>query len=165
MSLYQDWIDYTQNITQEEANHFQADYYAQEMEIYKKILDDPQTVLQGKFAELSEQFALNDIWMMAFIDGINDSLKKPYDLEKIKTSSAIKLDVDLEKLYYNMLEAKADWLYNLPQWDNLLTEQRRKEIAKERRLAKQAHSEKIDRNAPCPCGSGKKYKKCCGANR
>lgn len=22
--------------------------------------------------------------------------------------------------------------------------------------------EKIDRNAPCPCGSGKKYKKCCG---
>ena len=23
-------------------------------------------------------------------------------------------------------------------------------------------SEKIGRNAPCPCGSGKKYKKCCG---
>ncbi len=23
--------------------------------------------------------------------------------------------------------------------------------------------EKIGRNAPCPCGSGKKYKKCCGA--
>jgi tetratricopeptide (TPR) repeat protein len=26
-----------------------------------------------------------------------------------------------------------------------------------------AKSEKIGRNAPCPCGSGKKYKKCCGA--
>jgi SWIM/SEC-C metal-binding protein len=23
-------------------------------------------------------------------------------------------------------------------------------------------SEKIGRNDPCPCGSGKKYKKCCG---
>ena len=23
---------------------------------------------------------------------------------------------------------------------------------------------KIGRNAPCPCGSGKKYKRCCGAN-
>ncbi len=22
-------------------------------------------------------------------------------------------------------------------------------------------SEKVDRNSPCPCGSGKKYKKCC----
>ena len=26
-------------------------------------------------------------------------------------------------------------------------------------------ADKIDRNAPCPCGSGKKYKKCCGLNR
>ena len=25
-------------------------------------------------------------------------------------------------------------------------------------------ADKIDRNAPCPCGSGKKYKKCCGLN-
>lgn len=25
--------------------------------------------------------------------------------------------------------------------------------------------EKPDRNAPCPCGSGKKYKKCCGAEK
>ncbi len=27
------------------------------------------------------------------------------------------------------------------------------------------HSEKISRNSPCPCGSGKKYKKCCGKNK
>lgn len=24
------------------------------------------------------------------------------------------------------------------------------------------NSEKVGRNEPCPCGSGKKYKKCCG---
>jgi preprotein translocase subunit SecA len=24
--------------------------------------------------------------------------------------------------------------------------------------------QKVGRNDPCPCGSGKKYKKCCGAN-
>ncbi|HEX2490711.1 MAG TPA: SEC-C metal-binding domain-containing protein, partial [Blastocatellia bacterium] len=23
-------------------------------------------------------------------------------------------------------------------------------------------TEKVGRNDPCPCGSGKKYKKCCG---
>ena len=27
----------------------------------------------------------------------------------------------------------------------------------------QARSDKVPRNAPCPCGSGKKYKKCHGA--
>ena len=26
-------------------------------------------------------------------------------------------------------------------------------------------SRKIGRNDPCPCGSGKKYKKCCGAEK
>jgi preprotein translocase subunit SecA len=29
--------------------------------------------------------------------------------------------------------------------------------------APQARSDKVPRNAPCPCGSGKKYKKCHGA--
>ncbi|UCG16509.1 MAG: SEC-C domain-containing protein [Phycisphaerales bacterium] len=26
----------------------------------------------------------------------------------------------------------------------------------------QSDTEKVGRNDPCPCGSGKKYKKCCG---
>ncbi len=30
--------------------------------------------------------------------------------------------------------------------------------------AKKSQAKKIGRNAPCPCGSGKKYKKCCGRN-
>jgi preprotein translocase subunit SecA len=25
-------------------------------------------------------------------------------------------------------------------------------------------SSRVGRNDPCPCGSGKKYKKCCGVN-
>ncbi|MBU4302494.1 MAG: SEC-C domain-containing protein, partial [Actinobacteria bacterium] len=28
----------------------------------------------------------------------------------------------------------------------------------------QRHKDKVGRNDPCPCGSGKKHKKCCGAN-
>ena len=28
-----------------------------------------------------------------------------------------------------------------------------------------ATSTKVDRNAPCPCGSGRKYKVCCGSQR
>ena len=31
----------------------------------------------------------------------------------------------------------------------------------QKKPAKRA-AKKIGRNAPCPCGSGKKYKKCCG---
>ena len=34
--------------------------------------------------------------------------------------------------------------------------------AKKKPTVKKA-AEKVGRNDPCPCGSGKKYKKCCGA--
>ena len=30
-----------------------------------------------------------------------------------------------------------------------------------RRFAREARGEKVGRNHPCPCGSGKKYKRCC----
>lgn len=33
----------------------------------------------------------------------------------------------------------------------------------EEQVKQPVHSHKIGRNDPCPCGSGKKYKKCCGA--
>ncbi len=35
--------------------------------------------------------------------------------------------------------------------------------APERPQTVKRKGEKVGRNAPCPCGSGKKYKKCCGA--
>jgi len=35
--------------------------------------------------------------------------------------------------------------------------------AGESRAAKQHPAGKTGRNQPCPCGSGKKFKKCCGA--
>ena len=37
------------------------------------------------------------------------------------------------------------------------------ESAKEKKPATVRKDVKVSRNAPCPCGSGKKYKKCCGA--
>ena len=46
-----------------------------------------------------------------------------------------------------------------------LTEERRKELYKESRNSTTVvKGKKIGRNDPCPCGSGKKYKKCCGKN-
>ena len=39
--------------------------------------------------------------------------------------SRFELDIDFEKLYFNMLDAKADYLYTLPEWDDILTEEKR----------------------------------------
>ena len=87
-----------------------------------------------------------------------ETAKRTYD------ETEIDLDINYEKLYYNMRDAKATWLFKLPSWKKVLPDDKAAEIAREYRDANIAHSEKIGRNDPCPCGSGKKYKKCCGKN-
>ena len=77
----------------------------------------------------------------------------------------IDLDIDFEKLLFNMLEADADYLFGLEEWEQVLTEEKMIEIVKDFKRSKIVHVEKKPgRNDPCPCGSGKKYKKCCGRN-
>ena len=101
---------------------------------------------------------------VGFIDGIKTSLTNAdsLDMEAIDDDYQIKLEIDYEKLYYNMRDAKADWLYNIKAWNNILSEEKRNEITREYRESNMAHAEHIGRNDPCPCGSGKKYKNCCG---
>ena len=73
------------------------------------------------------------------------------------------LDFDNELLYKNMVAANAEWLYNLEQWNEIFSEEKRKELYKEQKRSTTIVKEKkIGRNEPCPCGSGKKYKHCCG---
>ena len=49
--------------------------------------------------------------------------------------------------------------------DTLLDEATRKDLYKKQKLSGTiVKGKKIGRNDPCPCGSGKKYKQCCGKN-
>ena len=49
------------------------------------------------------------------------------------------------------------------QWDAIFTEEERKALYKEQKESGTIRKpKKIGRNDPCPCGSGKKYKHCCG---
>lgn len=61
-----------------------------------------------------------------------------------------------------MLKVPAEWLYTLEEWDPILSEDRREQLLKDYKNSKTVHVHKVGRNDPCPCGSGKKYKKCCG---
>ena len=84
-------------------------------------------------------------------------------IETMDENTQVKIEIDPEKLYYNMVEAKAEWLYNLPQWDSILSEEKRKELYKQQKASGTVRkAKKVFPNDPCPCGSGKKYKQCCG---
>jgi uncharacterized protein YecA (UPF0149 family) len=50
-------------------------------------------------------------------------------------------------------------------WDEIFTEEQKKTLYMEQKKSGTViKGKKIGRNDPCPCGSGKKYKYCCGKN-
>ncbi|HHW48958.1 MAG TPA: SEC-C domain-containing protein [Clostridiaceae bacterium] len=163
MVLFEEWKKLTESeSTNKNYQEFWTEYFEKEKATYEYILANHNEVISGKLSEIASKFNMNPVTMTGFLDGINSSLVESINLEELAEDTELKLEIDFEKLYYNMLAAKADWLYNLPQWDNVLDEKRRTEIKKEYNKSRIAVSNKVGRNEPCPCGSGKKYKKCCG---
>ena len=166
MSLLQEWRDYAyaNDMNNQSGQMFWANYFNIEKDIYKVLLADADKVWEGTVAELSKEFNTELKYFVGFLDGINDSLVNPNPIEEMEEDTKVCLTFDKEKLYYNM-GAHAEWLYELEEWDALLTPERRKELYREQKQSGTiVKDKKIGRNDPCPCGSGKKYKKCCGAN-
>ena len=167
MTLLEQWRDmaYGEGTTVKQKAKLWKDYFAKEQEIYAQILEDPTKVVSGTVKDLAEKFDTDIMTMTGFLDGIDDSLVKPNAIDKMKESTKVKLEIVPDTLYKNMVKAKADWLYGLEQWNKIFSEDKQKELAKEQRMSGTVvKDKKIGRNDPCPCGSGKKYKYCCGKN-
>ena len=156
---------YDEKANKGDIQRFWAKYFNIEKEIYEKLLEDPDTEVMGTVKELSEKYGQDVMTMTGFLDGINDSLVEPNPIEEMEEDTVVSLKFDKEKRYKNMVDAKADWLYELPQWDAIFSKERQKELYLEQKKSGTiVKGPKIGRNDPCPCGSGKKYKKCCGKN-
>lgn len=164
MSLYTQWTDMVVEYVKVRGEQaFWDEYMEIETAIYKEILSKHTENYAFTMKDLAAKQNTTVEFIMGFVDGISDSLKNSLDLENLTAEEEITLEVDLEKLYFNMLDAKAEYLYNLPQWEGIFSPEKRKEIQKQYRESVIVRNEnKIGRNDPCPCGSGKKYKKCCG---
>lgn len=167
MSLLKEWRDHAYGLDERtpEGNKFWLDYFQREKAIYEQLLEDPSKEVKGTVKELAEKYDMPLELMVGFLDGIDDSLIKSNDVDNITEDSEVSLLFDTEKLYMNMVGCNAEWLYTLPQWDKIFSEEKRKELYKTEKSSKTViKPPKVGRNDPCPCGSGKKYKKCCGAN-
>lgn len=164
-TLLEQWRDtaYNEQADKGELQKFWSTYFQIEKEIYEQLLEQPDEEVKGTVKELAEKYGQEVFTMAGFLDGINDSLKEPNPIETMEEDTVVSLAFDKETLYKNMVAAKADWLYELPQWKNIYTEEELKALYKEQKLSGTIRKEKEPgRNDPCPCGSGKKYKKCCG---
>ena len=80
--------------------------------------------------------------MTGFLDGINESLVEANPIEEMEEDTVVSLKFDKEKLYKNMVDAKADWLYELPQWDKIFDKEKKHELYLEQK--KSAPSKKTE---------------------
>ena len=168
MALLETWrnLAYGDGLDDKKREELWSGYFQIEKGIYEQILSQPEQVITGTVKELAEKYNTEILIMTGFLDGINESLKGYENpIDTMEEDTEVKIEIDPEKLYYNMVEAKATWLYELPQWDAILTPEKRKELYKSQKASGTVRkAKKIFPNDPCPCGSGKKYKKCCGKN-
>lgn len=165
MTLLEQWrkMAYETQMSEKDSNYFWGNYFNLEKGIYEQLLEKPDEVVTGTVKELSEKYGVDLMIMVGFLDGIDDSLKKPNPIQTMDENTEVNLGFDKELLYKNMVAAKADWLYGLPQWNAIFSEEKQKELYKEQKTsATVVKGKKVGRNDPCPCGSGKKFKKCCG---
>ena len=165
VTLLEQWrnIAYDQSASNAQMQQFWGSYFVIEKEIYEQLLENPEEEVKGTVKELAEKYGQEVMTMVGFLDGINESLKVENPIETMDEDTVVSLAFDKEKLYKNMVAAKADWLYGLEQWNALLSEEEQKRLYKEQKESTTVRKEKkVGRNDPCPCGSGKKYKKCCG---
>ncbi len=166
MTLYDQWENYGEEAkdrSTEEYKKVVEKYLTKERNVYSQILANLDETVEGTIHELGQKYDMTDAEFLGFVDGINESLVAgTYDLATLTADSHVKLHFDVKKLYWNMLDAKADWLYNLAQWEQILTPAEKDEIKRNYNKSKViVLSDKIGRNELCRCGSGKKYKKCC----
>lgn len=167
MALLDTWhaMAYNAETDRNSLQRFWNVYFGKEAEIYAELLKKPEEVVSGTVKELAEKYGVDIMTMTGFLDGINDSLKEKNPIETMEEDTVVQLGFDLELLYKNMVAAQADWLYNLEAWNDIFDEDKRKALYKEQKSSTTIVKEaKVYPNDPCPCGSGKKYKKCCGRN-
>ena len=165
MALLKEWyaVAYDEKANKGDIQRFWTRYFELEKGVYEQLLTNPDEEVKGSVKELAEKYNLSLLEMAGFLDGINESLVEANPVEEMEEDTVVSLKFDKAMLYKNMVAAKADWLYELPQWDNLLSVEKRQELYKaQKRSMIVVKGKKIGRNEPCPCGSGKKYKQCCG---
>lgn len=165
MALLEQWqkVAYNEKADKGELQRFWQRYFLLEKGVYEKLLANPDEKVEGTVKELADKYELSVMDMTGFLDGINESLIQANPIDTMEEDTNVSLAFDLEKLYKNMVDAKADWLYELPQWDKIFDAETKKRLyLEQKKSGTVVVGKKVGRNDPCPCGSGKKYKQCCG---
>jgi hypothetical protein len=143
LEIYTGIIDYYLNLSDEDAKNIVN------IDLMNVLVNG---ALDGKFKSLLPQIKVlydkeyvDSLFAETYKDVLNYMNEEIDDKRKVKDTYAI---------YQNAVKSPEKSLPDSPDWDDY-------EDVYDDTPIQPAVSVKIGRNDPCPCGSGKKYKKCC----
>jgi len=166
MTLYEKWLSSAYDKNGKIIKKCWDVYIPLEKAVYEKILSDRLTHIEGSITDLSERFRMTPEQVIGFLDGINEALDEPLELKELTEDSGVTLNFTFERLYKKMVEYRAEHLCELQEWDGIFDDEARRLMYRDQRNATTIRKDvKVGRNDLCPCGSGKKYKNCCGAHK
>ncbi len=122
MTLLNQWrsIAYDSKKSKSELDIFWEDYFQKEKNFYNILLNIQEHPILDTVENFADKFNVDVITMIGFLDGLNSSLKIPNNIETLTKETIVTLDYDAEKLYKNALVAKAENIYSLEIWNNIL---------------------------------------------
>ena len=150
-------------------------------ELIDEIMGQVDKLYQERVAYFAEQgLNFSEIERMLFLQIIDSAWKQNlYELDQLQSSVSlrgyaqkdplIEYQKESYKLYSSMLNRVRDLMVGyifrlqLPPRRSA-AERAQQAAAKNPNKQETPVNKRIGRNDPCPCGSGKKYKKCCGAH-
>lgn len=167
LSLYQSWKDYPYYFpTREDVRYFSLNEIDKRTPPYEKMLE----FLQEKYP-LNQPFVsqvIYEISMNAVLDNRTQDLIQGLDESLGFSFESTEELQEFNALYQDLSEATRKWRFR-GHTGAEIRELQRQAVNQNRRSAIQPAEKpepvrvaKIGRNDPCPCGSGKKYKKCHG---
>jgi hypothetical protein len=115
---------------------------------------------RGYLATISYGFDRDEDMAGPFLDPLNPQSEYSEALLELVTTAALSDGRYVERLeehYHLVKRAAAD--FGHPAYVKIQKELHRTDDAGS--FTAGPHQERVARNAPCPCGSGKKYKQCC----
>lgn len=135
---------------------------------------------RGRFAPIFEVDGRNnetlwELWIAGFARAVRlrpegwERIVESDEEDAIRAYSGLMLLGRADEGTANLSQAEIDALDEeaedlIPMWVEALHAWRRIRAVREGLAARAELGTKVGRNDPCPCGSGKKYKKCCGLN-
>ena len=100
MTLLENWRNkaYGEGTNDKQKDELWKRYFLVEKGIYEQILEEPDKVISCTVSELADRYGTDIETITGFLDGINDSLKEENPIETMDENTAVKIEIDPEKL-------------------------------------------------------------------